>query len=139
MVETGLSDFHRMLITISKTTFPRLPPKIKTYRKYNKFYNLKYRETLLKELYLTNTRNNNISNFIDICMRSLENHGPLKKKYIRGNHLLIMNKELSNAIMHRLKLRKNFLRHRSNENRKKVFETTELSCLFIEKNKKELL
>ena len=41
------------------------------------------------------------------------------KKYIRGNHLSFMIKELSKAIMHRSKLRNNFLRHRSNENRKK--------------------
>ena len=30
----------------------------------------------------------NFSNFIDICMRSLDKHAPLKKKYICDNHLL---------------------------------------------------
>ena len=71
-------------------------------------------------------------------MRTLDKHAPLKKKYIRGNHLPFMNKELPKAIIHRSKLRNNFLRHRFNENRKKkVFETTELLCLFAEKNKKD--
>ena len=89
---------------------------------------------------MTNTWNNDVSNFIDICMRTLDKHAPLKKKYIRGNHRPFMNKELPKATMHRSKLRNNFLRHRFNENRKKkVFETTELLCLFAEKNKKRLL
>ena len=74
VMETGLSDFHRMTVTIMTAIFPRLPPKIRTSRNYNKFYNLNFRETLVKELSLTNAWNNDISNFIDICMRSLEKH-----------------------------------------------------------------
>ena len=31
-VSTGLSDFHKMVITSMKTTFPKCPPKVKTYR-----------------------------------------------------------------------------------------------------------
>ena len=74
VMETGLSDFHRMTVTIMTAIFPRLPPKIRTSRNYNKFYNLNFRETLVKDLSLTNAWNNDISNFIDICMRSLEKH-----------------------------------------------------------------
>ena len=74
VMETGLSDFHRMTVTIMTAIFPRLPPKIRTSRNYNKFYNLDFRETLVKELSLTNAWNNDISNFIDRCMRSLEKH-----------------------------------------------------------------
>ena len=114
VVETGLPDFHRMAVTISKTTSQRLPPKITTYRNCNKIYNHKFWETLGKELSLTNTWNNDISNFIDICMRSLDKHVTLKKKYICGNHLPFINTELSKAIMHGSKLRNHFLRQRSN-------------------------
>ena len=70
-----------------------------------------------------------------MCRRSLDNHTPLKKKYIRCNHLPFMIKELPKTIMHRSKLRNNFLRHSSNE----VLETPALLCLFVEKNKKDLL
>ena len=77
VMETGLSDFHRMTVTIMTAIFPRLPPKIRTSGNYNKFYNLNFRETLVKELSLTNAWNNDISNFIDICMRSLEKHATL--------------------------------------------------------------
>ena len=74
VMETDLSDFHRMVVTVMTAIFQRLPPKIGTSRNYNKFYNLNFRETLVKELSLTHTWNNDISNFIDICMRSLEKH-----------------------------------------------------------------
>ena len=116
VVETGLPDFHKIVVNIIKATFQRLPPRIRTKMNYNKFYN---RETLVKELCWTYTWNNDTSNFTYTCMRSLEKHEPLKKKYTRGSHLLFMNKELSKALMHRLKLCNNFLRHSSNENRKR--------------------
>ena len=69
-------------------------------------------------------------------MGSLEKHAPLKKKYIRGNHLLFMNKELSKAIMHRSKLRNNFLRHRSNENRQKYSKQQNYGVSLLRRIKK---
>ena len=107
MVERDLSDIHKLVVTIMKTTFRRLPPKIRTYR-----------------------------NFIDICMRSLEKHAPLIKKYIRGNQLLLMNKELSKAIIHRSKLRNNFLRHRFLENRKKYSKQRNYCVSLLKRIKK---
>ena len=37
VVETGLSDFHRMIVTVMKTSFQRLPPKIRHYRDYSNY------------------------------------------------------------------------------------------------------
>ena len=126
VVETVLSDFHRIVVTIMKTTFhrmviiimkttfQRLPSKIRTYRNHNKFYNHKFGETLVKELSSSKIWNNDISIFIDICVRNLDKHESLRKKYVRGNHLPFINKELPKAIIHWSKLRNNFLPHRSN-------------------------
>ena len=75
VVETGLSDFHRMVVNIMKATFQRLPPKIRTCRNYNKFYNHKFREILAKELSLTNTWNNDVSNSGPATLGMLEGHG----------------------------------------------------------------
>ena len=33
-IETGISDFHKMTITVMKAKFKKLPPKIITYRNY---------------------------------------------------------------------------------------------------------
>ena len=90
VVEKGLPYFHRMVVTIIKTAFQRSPPKVRTYRNHNKCYNQKFRETLVKKLSLTNTWNDDISKFINICTRTLDKHAPPKKEYIRGNHLLFI-------------------------------------------------
>ena len=36
-VTTGLSDFHKMVVTVMKTTFPKAKPKVIQYRDYKKF------------------------------------------------------------------------------------------------------
>ena len=92
---------------------------IRTYRNYNKFYNHKFQKTLLHKLSLNNTWNNDISNFIDVFVKSQDKYAPPKKSYNRGNHLIFMNKELPKVIMSRSKLCHTFLQNRSKENRKK--------------------
>ena len=37
--ETGLSDFHNIVVTVLKSTFPKSPRKIITYRGYKNFSN----------------------------------------------------------------------------------------------------
>ena len=32
IIETGLSDFHKIVVTVLKSTFPKLPPNIITYK-----------------------------------------------------------------------------------------------------------
>ena len=47
MIKTGLSDFHKMTVTVMKTTFEKLKPNIIHYRGYRKFSNDKFREILI--------------------------------------------------------------------------------------------
>ena len=55
-----------------------------------------------------------------ICGEVLDRHAPRKKIYIRGNQsTLSHHKTLSKEITKRTKLRNNFLKTRSKENRKK--------------------
>ena len=49
-----------------------------------------------------------LDKFVTICIDTLNNHAPSKKKFIRDNHLPFMNKELSKEIMRRTQLRNNF-------------------------------
>ena len=42
--ETGLSDFHKMVVSVFKTSFKKQKPKIVTYRHYKRFDNEKFRE-----------------------------------------------------------------------------------------------
>ena len=36
--ETGLSDFHKLVVTVLKSTFPKSPPKIITYENFQTIY-----------------------------------------------------------------------------------------------------
>ena len=76
----------------------------------------------------------NLEKFIKACINTFNNHTPSGKNYTIGNQLLFMNKELSKAIMNRTMLRNVYLSKRSDENRKKVFQTAELLSFAIKKN-----
>ena len=46
VIDTELSDFHKMVVTFMKTTFRKLEPKIINFRKYKNFSNDIFRDTL---------------------------------------------------------------------------------------------
>ena len=63
--ETGLSDFHRMRLTVTKITFQKLKPGVINYRDYEHFNNERFRDNLLSEIsnsYLE-FDNNSLMNF----------------------------------------------------------------------------
>ena len=48
VIKTGLSDFHKLVVTVMKTTYKKLQPKIIAYRSYKYFNNDRFREALLQ-------------------------------------------------------------------------------------------
>ena len=65
--ETGLSDLHKMAVTIMKASFQRLQPRIINYSDYKRFQNDLLREELLSELLNVDIdENEGFSNFLDI-------------------------------------------------------------------------
>ena len=46
-VETGLSDFHKMVVSVFKISFKKQKPKTVTYRYYKCFDNEQFRESLI--------------------------------------------------------------------------------------------
>ena len=69
VIETGLSDFHKMVVTIIKTSFRKLKPKIINHRKYKNFSNDIFRDSLLEELSQVRINNDDegFNNFLRIC------------------------------------------------------------------------
>ena len=51
-LETGLSDFHKLTLTVLKIYFKKQAPKMINYRNYKNFSNELFRADLIKELYL---------------------------------------------------------------------------------------
>ena len=119
VVDIGLSDVHRMIVTVMKTSFQRLPPKIRHCKDYSNYDNNIFRVSLSNKLSKLNIEAIDLNKFVTACIDTLNNHTPSKKKYIRGNRLPFMNKELSKEIMYRKRFRKIFLRNRSDENKRK--------------------
>ena len=69
-IETGLSDFHKIIATVMKTTNQKLDPKISHYRDYNTFCNGNLRGHLLSALVMENLdTNNGLEKFLVICAR----------------------------------------------------------------------
>ena len=105
MVETGLSDFHKMRVTALKATFKKNPPKKLAYRDIKHFSHELFQSEL--RLILDSYDVNNISFDLldDNIMLVVNKLAPLKYKYIRANQGAFMNKHLRKAIMMRSKLK----------------------------------
>ena len=50
MIETDLSDFHKMLVATMKMHFPKIKPRVNRYRKYKTFSNDAFVKSLRKEI-----------------------------------------------------------------------------------------
>ena len=99
--DTGLSDCHKLVATIFRLSFIKLPPKVTKYRGYKDFDQNKFchelDEILIKGgLYKTKALYNKLTNILNNTMKK---HAPLKSKTLRGNQAFFMNKELSKASM----------------------------------------
>ena len=102
-VATGLSDFHKMVITVMKTTFPKAEPKIVYYRDYKNFDIYNFRTDLREQL--SKSPENDYFHFELTFLRVLEEHAPMKKKVLRANDKPYMTKVLRKAIMRRSALK----------------------------------
>ena len=97
--QTGLSDYHSLLVTVLKSNIPRLKPKVIKYRSYKKFDPFKF---------LADVRRINFDALEDPddCYDNLTNsfrtvvdkHAPLKTELVRGNSAPFMTSELKKAI-----------------------------------------
>ena len=108
LIETGLSDYHKMTVTCLKRYFRKLPPKNIFYRDYKKFDTNQFRNTLLNEVELT--RHNEISydNIKEIVISTLDNLAPIKRKLVRANDAPFMTNALRKSIMSRSRLRNKY-------------------------------
>ena len=107
VIETGLSDFYMMTVSVTKMHYKKLPPKIINYRDYKKFSNGNFLNSVKKVFSnkTPNEENGGIDFFLSTCSNVLNKHAYSKKKSIRGNQRPFMNKHISKEIMKRSKLR----------------------------------
>ena len=114
-VSTGISDFHKMIITVMKTTFEKAKPKIMSYRNYKKFIEENFKRDL--NLRINNAgRDIDFSNFQKIFLCTLDKHAPMKKRCVRANEVPYMNSNMRKAIMTRSRLEHVYQKDRTTEN-----------------------
>ena len=109
IVATGLSDFHKMVATVLKTTFPKAPPKVINYRDYKRFNVHAFRGEL-KSLLSTAS---NYAKFEELFLKTLDKHAPVKKKVVRANDKPYMTKTLRKAIMVRSSLKNKYMKYKT--------------------------
>ena len=103
-VETGLSDFLLITLTVMRKSFKKYQPKTinDKYRKTSI-----NRETLINSFFKENFINNDdgFQRFCHLSLDALNKHAPCKKKkkkkkkHALGNQMLFLNKGLSKAIV----------------------------------------
>ena len=101
VIESELSDLHKMNITVLKMFFNIFNKK---------FDNSAFREALNKELLKYDLSNIEYDTFQEIIVSLLNIYAPLKKKYLRANHASSVTKELRKAVMQKTGLRNIYLK-----------------------------
>ena len=109
-VESGLSDHHKMTVTVMKSFFKKAEPQIIKYRDYKALDGNVFHSELRNKLYEINSADLNYDKFELVFMEHLNNHAPMKEKKVRPNNAPFMNKTLSKAVMNRSRFRNKYLR-----------------------------
>ena len=85
-LETGLSDFHKMIIAVMKMHFPKMKPQVISYQKYTDFHEEIFLGSLRHELN-NNTQGQLLNEkgldvFSTISIEIFDKHAPKKAIYI---------------------------------------------------------
>ena len=106
VISSGLSDCHKMVVTVLKMTFQKSRPREIMYRDYSKLNDKSFRINLKESLLDNNSPN--YKEFEAIFLNVLNTHAPVKKKVVRANHMPYMTKQLRKAIMKRSALQNRY-------------------------------
>ena len=106
---TGLSDFHKMVLTVLKCKFAKQKPKEVKYRCYRNID----REMFRYELNILLSEASTLEEFDEFYLSVLNKHAPIKRKTVRINQAPYMTKTLRKAIMKRSALKTKFCRDKT--------------------------
>ena len=101
LIEIGLSDFHKLILSFFRAFLKLIPAKTIEYRNYRKFSPEAFLYKLDQELnkgIICNSQDKQYNLFSDIFRINLDQNAPLKTKIIRGHQAKFLTKELSKSI-----------------------------------------
>ena len=79
--ETGLSDFRKLVVTLLRSKFESLPPKIFSYRTYKQFNEGKFKDVFLSYLNKLEMSDLTVDVFKMTFLNALNSFAPVKKKF----------------------------------------------------------
>ena len=136
VIETGLSDYHKMTITVLRAFFQKQSPICIKYRDYKKFDESLFYIELYQNLCCMNITSTSYELFESTFLELLNKHVPMKEKYVSANNAPFMNKTLSKAIMTRSRLRNRFLRNPDMTNKMKYNKQRNYCVNLLKKEKR---
>ena len=98
-VFSGLSDFHKLVLTVLKINFAKNIPKEIIYN--------------MLQYVLDKDKIKSCIMFEELFLKVLDKHAPVKKKVVRANHAKYISKPLRKAIMKRSYLEKVYLKKKT--------------------------
>ena len=131
-LETGISDHHKMIMSVFRCTFAKGNHKMFFYRDFQSFDKENFENDISSKI----SNNCSFEKFLKIFHDTLNHHAPLKKKKMRYNNQKFMNKALRKAIMTRSRLRNAFNLKRNNINWKKYKTQRNFCVKLLKQNKK---
>ena len=111
-VFAGISDFHKLVLTVLKISFTKNKSKEIIYRDYKNFDSFLFNDELKNVLELDKI--NSCAMFDKLFLKALDKHAPVKKKVVRANHAKYISKALRKAIMKRSYLEKIYFKKKDN-------------------------
>ena len=140
-VETGLSDFHKLTLTVMKVFYKKQKTKIVTYRNYKHFSNKAFMFAVKNSIIEMTSEKNDLEfdRFKTALDKAIQSHASIKKRYVRANQAPFINKKINKEIMKRSRLRNKFLNTKSDIDRKAYNKQRNLCVSLIRSEKKELL
>ena len=111
-LETGLSDLHKITVTVLESYLEKEQPKILSYRDFRKFSSNNFRTQILQDFSTQHLSSDSpsLNFYVDICIRAFDIYAPKEKKYLGANNSPFMNKAISKPVMDRTKLRNKLLK-----------------------------
>ena len=93
VIDTGLSDFHKIFVTYLRSHLNKLEPKIIHYKDWKNFSNVAFRSEFVIEN--GNLQNyNDLDSFLAKCKDVLNRTVPIKQKHVRANNSPFIKKNI---------------------------------------------
>ena len=135
LIETGLSDFHKLTAVSLKSQILKTPQKRKLYRDYKTLDENNFNNDLKSKLDTIN--NLDYSTFEHIFISVLNTHALIKTKIVRANNHEFMTKALKKAIMTRSRLKSIYLKNQNNTNRNNYKSQRNFCSNLLRKTKRD--